>query len=116
MRSDRYCDDSVPYFRIGFAAGLFVIGATWLVQGNDFFLARVFAPRMEAVRRETFEESKAYNEGVAQELRRMKSEYVRATPEQKEALGSLILHQTASYDERRLPVDLQDFLSQLRQN
>ena len=92
--------------------GLFAL--TWVVQGNNFFLTKFFAPREEAVRREVFEQSKAYNEGMAQELRRMQLEYVQAKPEQKAALASIILHQTAGYDTSKLPSDLQQFLNELR--
>lgn len=30
---------------------LVILGLTWLFQGNDFFMYKVFAPRQEAVRR-----------------------------------------------------------------
>jgi hypothetical protein len=80
----------------------------------SFFVFRFFSPRMEQVRRDTFEESKAYNEGMAQELRRMQLEYMRATPEQQEALASVILHQMAGYDSSKLPHDMQCFLNDLK--
>ena len=50
------------------------------------------------MRRETFEESKAYNAGMIQELQNMQFEYVKAAPEQKDALASIILHRVADYD------------------
>jgi len=91
------------------------LGVTWIVQGNDFFLYRCFAPKYEQVRRETFEQSKAYNEGMAQELQRMQFEYVQADDEHKAALASIILHRVADYDESRLPPDLHAFVESLRQ-
>ncbi|MFA6447743.1 MAG: hypothetical protein WCW31_05870 [Patescibacteria group bacterium] len=95
--------------------GLMVIlGLTWVIQGNDFFLYKVFAPKYEAARRETFEQSKAYNQGTIQELQRMRFEYVKAAPEQKAALASVILHQVADFDENRLPPNLKDFINQLK--
>lgn len=90
------------------------IGVPWAVQGNDFFLAKVFAPKMEAVRRETFEESKAYNTGMIQELQNMQFEYVQASPEHKAALKSIILHRAADYDIDKLPVDLRQFIEGLK--
>jgi hypothetical protein len=93
---------------------LFLLSAAWLVQGNDFFLAKVFAPRMEAVRRETFEQSKAYNQGMIQELQNMQFEYLQAKPDQKQALASLILHRAADYDQDRLPADLKFFIEKLK--
>lgn len=90
------------------------VGLAWFIQGSDFFMYKYFAPRTEQVRRETFERSKAYNEGTTQELRRMQLEYIKATPEQKVALASIILHQTAGYDEEKLPNDLKEFLRSVK--
>lgn len=84
---------------IGFVviAGLF--GLTWVVQGNDFFLYSVFAPKYEQVRRSTFEQSRAFNEGMAQELQRMWLDYQHATdPGEKAAIRSLVTHRVAGYE------------------
>jgi hypothetical protein len=91
-----------------------VFGLSWLVQGNDFFLYKVFAPRQEAVRREVFEQSKAYNQGMIQELQNMQFEYVKAAPEHRQALASIILHRAADYDDNKLPADLRTFVRDLR--
>lgn len=93
------------------AAGL---GLTWVVQGNEFFLYKTFAPKYEDVRRETFEHSKAYNEGMVQELQNMQFEYVQAAPEHKDALASVILHRVADYDIQKLPDNLRRFVEDLR--
>src|SRR5258708_11822698 len=94
--------------------GLVGVGAAWLIQGEDFILYRTFAPKYEQVRRETFEQSKAYNQGMVQELQNMEFEYAKASPEQKGALASLILHRAADYDSSRLPPDLRSFVERLR--
>lgn len=111
-------EDTLEGFRVWVAlvigGTIVLLGLTWLIQGNDFFITRYFAPKAEQVRRETFEESKAYNEGTAQELRRMQLEYVKATPVQQAALSSLILHQVAGYDTTKLPPDLQSFVRELQ--
>jgi hypothetical protein len=93
-----------------------LLGLIWMFQGNDFFLYREFAPRYEAVRRETFEQSKAYNQGQIQELQNMQFQYLQASTEQRDALASVILHRTADFDESRLPSDLHFFIQQLRSN
>jgi hypothetical protein len=90
------------------------LGIVWVAQGSDFFLFKVFAPKEEQVRREVFEQSKAYNEGMVQELQSMMFEYAKATPEQKDALASIILHRVAGYDVDKLPSDLREFVLQLR--
>lgn len=93
-----------------------VVGLWWMFQGNDFFLYKVFAPKYEAVRRETFEQSKAYRHGMIQELRKQQVEYVRAKEDspEREALASLILQQVAELDEDAMPKDLQEFVTNLR--
>ncbi len=105
-------------FREVFSAGLaFVIVVTigmWSFQGSDFFLYRYFAPKYEAVRRETFEQTKSFNQGMIQELQNMQFEYVKATKEQRPALRSIILHRVADYDESKLPTDLREFIHGLR--
>ena len=98
-------------FFVVLAAGL---GLTWLVQGNQFFLYQYFAPKEEAVRRETFEQSKAYRQGMVQELQSMRFEYAKAGPEHRQALASLILHRSADFDRDAMPADLRDFIDGLR--
>ena len=43
------------------ALALFM-GLGWVAQGNSFFMYKFFAPKQEQVRRETFEQSKAYRQ------------------------------------------------------
>ena len=86
----------------------------WMMQGNDFFLYRVFAPKYEQTRREVFEQSKAFNQGMAQEIDAMYLEYQKAPPEHKAALRSVILHRAADYDVERLPPHLRQFINDLR--
>ncbi len=91
-----------------------LLGMTWLVQGNEFFLQKYFAPKMEDVRRETFEHSKAYNQGMIQELQKMQFDYVKADEKHKDALASIILHRVADYDIEKLPENLRRFVQELR--
>jgi len=94
---------------------LVVIGIIgWFAAGNEFFMFKVFAPKMEQVRRTTFEQSKAYNQGMIQELQNMQFQYEVADASHKIALGSIILHRAADYDEEKLPTDLRDFIKKLK--
>ena len=90
------------------------VSISWCAQGNDFFLYKFFAPRQEAVRRQVFEETKSYNQGMQQEILAMQMEYVQAKPEQQAALASIILHRTADYDLDRLQPDTKEFIISLR--
>lgn len=104
---------------VGALIVLFLVGVfslAWMVQGNEFFLQKFFAPKMEDVRRETFEHSKAYNQGMVQELQNMQFEYAKAKPEHQDALASIILHRVADYDVEKLPEDLRDFVRQLKRD
>lgn len=91
-----------------------LFGVGWAVEGNSFFMYKFFAPKEEAVRRETFEQSKSYNDGMAQELASMQLDYAKASPEQKAALRSVIVHRYAGYDTGKLPPDLQAFIATIK--
>ena len=102
---------------IGLVAGslLLMLGLAWIIEGNNFFLYKVFAPREEQVRREVFEQSKSYNDGMLQELYSMQLDYVKAkNAEQKAAIKSVILHRVSGYDQNKLPFDLRQFINQLK--
>src|SRR5882762_3427365 len=87
----------------------------WMSYGNDFFLYKFFAPRQEAVRRQVFEQSRAYNEGVVQNLQSYMMNYNNAeTQQQKDGLRAIILHETSTYDADQLPPHLATFLRQMR--
>ena len=93
-----------------------ILGLGWVVQGSDFFLYRTFAPRYEQVRRQTFEQSRAFNQGMVQELENMQVEYIHSTPEQRDALASIILHRASGYnmDDSSVPRELREFVASLR--
>jgi hypothetical protein len=93
---------------------LCIFALMWVVQGNSFFMYKFFAPKMEQVRRETFEQTKSYRDGMTTELRNMQMEYVRANKEQKEAMKSIILHRVNGIDENALPADVVSFINELR--
>ena len=88
---------------IGFSILLGLLALTWVVQGNHFFMYRVFGIQYENTRREIFEQSRAFNEGMAQELQRMWLDYQHATnPDEKAAIRALVSHRTADYDLNRI--------------
>lgn len=89
-------------------------GLGWVVQGNEFFMYKVFAPKYEQVRRETFEQTKSYNQGMIQELQNMQFQYEQADPKHKDALASIILHRAADYPEDKMPNNLRVFVQDLR--
>ena len=90
------------------------LGLAWIVQGNDFALYRYFGPRLEDTRREIFEHSKAYRQGMTQELEAMQFQYEQASPSQRDALASIILHRAADVDPGAMPESLASFVARLR--
>lgn len=91
-----------------------LLALVWLAQGSDLFMTSVFAPKYEAVRRQTFEQSKAYNEGMIHELRSAQLDYVRAKSDaERQALAAYVLHEVGGYGASKLPSDLQAFVSEL---
>ena len=72
-----------------------------------------FAPKEEALRREVVEQSKAYRDGVIQDLRLLQVDYIKADPSVKPALASAIRHRATGLDEADMPSDVSAFLRSL---
>ena len=90
-------------------------GLAWLVQGNNFFLAQYFWPKMEAVRRDTVIESQAYSEATTRRLYDLRRQYTQAkSDDERAAIKGMALHEVNAFDHRRLPAELQLFVSQLQ--
>jgi hypothetical protein len=92
---------------------LFVlIGLGWVLAANDWKMAQVFAPKMEAVRHETFECSVSHADGLVRELRQIKAQYVAADTAGKAALADIYAHEREGYtcNDYPLPSDLPETL------
>lgn len=98
---------------VAFVFGLLALG--WIVQGNNFFLYKYFGPKMEEVRRETFEQTKSFRQGTIQELENFQIEYLKAPEESKPALRKIILRRAAGFDLEKDDVspELRDFIAEL---
>lgn len=114
-------DDEIDAFTVGkflsvfalVAAGIF--GVVWVASELDLKYQAHFAPQQEAIRRTTFEQSKAYNQGTIQELRKAQVDFARAKDQsERSAIASFALHQIADYPRESLPPDLQAFVTQLQ--
>lgn len=96
---------------VGIVAALIALG--WILSANNLALQKVFSPAREQVRRETFETSKAYRDGMIQEVRAMQFEYLKADDAHKAAMGAVIRHRLAGFPTDALPSDLQQFVVEL---
>lgn len=77
----------------------------------SYRLSQHYMPRYEQVRRETYEESRAYQEGMVRDLENLRLAYLQAqSPDQKAALRSTIQHRFADLPaDIEMPPDLQAF-------
>jgi hypothetical protein len=104
---------AIIFSTLGVILGLLAL--TWVIQGNEFFLLTVFGSKMENARYNAQKESQPYRDGLVKEMRRLQTEYVQADPSHQNALAGVILGTVGAGDEEKLPIDLQQFLDQLRQ-
>ena len=93
---------------------LVMFGLGWAIEGNDFFMYKFFAPKREAVRRQVFEQTKSYRQGMVQEIRNYRIQYQTATVEQRASLRFTILQETADFDLSQLTPDQREWLESLR--
>lgn len=95
--------------------GLLALAAlVFIGQALDFGLFKTFAPKYEQVRRNTFEQSQAYNEGMRRDLESIRNDYLASTdPSAKAALRATFIHRAEGYP-NELPADLQAFYQRLK--
>lgn len=87
-----------------------ILGISWVIyQGVAYY-----APRYEAVRRDTMIESRAYTEGTIRELYTLKRQYDASANENERAtISAAARHEFSIFPHERLPADLQAFLAQI---
>ena len=81
---------------------------------GSLHVERWFQPREENVRREVFEETKSYNEGMEQQLVKYRLEYMRGDEVEKAAISSAVRHAYADYNVDRLDPQLRNFVLDCR--
>lgn len=115
-REDRREARSWFWYGLRWVAAIFAVFVVFgfATQGTEFFMYKFWAPKQENVRREVFENTKSYKQGVAQDLYKTQEEYIKADSSEKCTLATVILHRYADVNEDNLPVDLRNFLSELR--
>ena len=84
-------------------------------QYYDLLLYKFFGIRYENVRRNIFEQSQSYNQGMKQELENMQFQIEQADDVHKTALAQLMRHRVAYYGYDNLTPDLQRFVDKMKQ-
>jgi hypothetical protein len=90
------------------------LGLGWFVQGNNFFLYKVFAPAQEQVRREVYEQTKSYKQGSVQRLSTLCDQVVSADDNHKTLLNAQIKQEFAEWNTGDVPDYLQACLNKAR--
>ena len=87
-------------------------GAEWL----GIAWKGYFGPKHAAVERQVFKQTRSFTEGKAQELSKLRMEFLRMTAEDvngKRAIASTIRHNFADFDPSTLNPELRGFLSKM---
>ena len=87
-------------------------GAEWL----GIAWKGYFGPKHAAVERKVFMETRSFTEGKAQELSKLRMEFLRMTDEDvngKRAIASTIRHMFSDFDPNTLNPELRMFLNQM---
>jgi hypothetical protein len=92
-----------------------LVGLPWLIQGNDFYLTKMFAPKMEQVRYDTFKQSKSHIEGNIDDLRQDYRIWIKGDAEQRSMIRTGVIQKMDKIDEKTLPSDLYEWVQKLRQ-
>lgn len=95
----------------GLAIAIIVVVA---IAFGAFAITAYFNPKYEAVRRTTYEQSRAFQEGTVRDLENLQIEWSHATPAQKDALRAVILHRLADVPPGLLTANLIEFSNQVR--
>ena len=93
-----------------------ILGLTWMSQGNQFFMYKIFAPQYEKVNREVFENTPSYVIGKNNDLANYYREWNKAkTQEDKNIIETVIKSQFDGIKSEDIhSQDLRDFLTKVR--
>jgi hypothetical protein len=103
------------FANVAIASALFV-GVVIGINEIDFGIFKHFAPRIERVRRETYEQSRAFQEGTVRDLENLSLEYAAGNQAVKEAIRAVALHRLADLSSELLTPNLRSFKSELEIN
>lgn len=104
----------MKYVASGLLIVVVLLGLSWAVEGNDFFLYKFFAPKQENVRREVFENTQSYTQGKIQNIGQECFAYHSTDGAQKAALAAEIRNEAATIDINKLPADEQACVAEAR--
>jgi len=95
-------------------AQIFIIGVAIVATGVGitefgYRMRQHYGPLNEEVRRDTFEQSRAFNEGTQRDIENLRLEWMKATPEQKIGIRAIALHRIYGLPDRAKTADIIEF-------
>jgi hypothetical protein len=110
-------DEGVPITKVvlvimGICIAFIAFG--WLVQGNNFFMYKFFAPKQEQVRREVYEQTYSYKQGSVQRLNSLCMQINAADDTGKDMLYQVVNQEFASWNSDDVPDYLRSCLATAR--
>lgn len=97
----------------GVAVGGLLGLANLMLRGSNAASDRVFSPVEEQTRRQTFEQSKAFRDGMVHDLQDMQIQWINASDANKPAIAYIIKDRAAGIDPAALPHGLRNFIASL---
>lgn len=117
MKDDYDDEYSFPLGKIVLGIFLFfvvmLIGG-WIVQGNNFFMYKFFAPKQEEARRQVYEQTHSYKSGSIQRLNTLCTQIADADEHGKSMLYQVVNQEFADWDIEDVPDYLRSCLSTAR--
>lgn len=97
-----------------FLALLIIYVMGFLATGGDLAIYRFWAPQQENAKREVFVQTQSYVQGKIEYLTQLQLQYEQADGDQKKTIRTVILRESSTVDNSKLPDDLQLFIQQVR--
>ncbi len=99
---------------LGITVLVLIMALDWIIQGHNFFLYQYFAPKQEAVRRQTYEQTKSYRQGSVQRLNTLCTQVADTDAGHKPMLNDIIKQEFAEWDINDVPAYLHSCLATAR--
>ena len=95
-----------PIVLICFLALVACLGLSWIVQGNQFFMLKVFGVATANVNRQIYEQSNSYNRGKLQQIMKYMDEYRTSDSDGQRAILQFVKQDFADYNENNPQTNL----------
>ena len=106
--------DGFKVFGYAFLVLLAIYVLGFFATGGELAIYRFWAPQMEDVKREVFEQTQSYVQGKNTYIARLRRDYESSEGPQRESIHRLILSEAETIDEGNLTASNRAFVNSLR--